>query len=772
MDKISLALMGKLGKLHQDSLTEQDTFIAIKKIAETYTIYDFSQPKHPQEFAEATNFIVPSKRFYEPDTTKLIWDVYKDGLTKAFAASGNFLTPQEDAKLQEALAYIENPENREKYYTCQDETLVAEAELGSLISQKAAAEREGDADAIASLNDLIELAKTRANAASRKWQEIGNKLVYENYQNIKFQLESRYPSSILEHYKSKLSGAERAKIGVGTSGYYYPTSFVPSNFFEEDGSGWASITMDAREVDEYYNYAKNTIFKDYLDLFSEKQDELEIEKISVDIGVLSIIRDWFSIDLFQQRFWDLPEFMGPFSDGDSHPTGALPVLPVKMLFLRNLDIELKEDSVKNENIFKNTVDKNLPILVGNVMLNASPQLKAGAINTLSTPKALNYQAAQKDRQVLHAQINKLSGVEVLQNKNVNILKTQLKAPTSLKPAAFTNLSGRNLSGNATIALDRVRVLTTSAGMYPIAHRAVNNNISNHITIINNSVTNGNRNLLLFTTQKYGVYNTHETGVWFNGSKWTVYNQNREPMPKNNQINVLTVNPALNRNVFVHTTTKNNTSGHITTLDHRLTNNQGNAIVLITQHFGKYNLSQVGVWLSGGKWKLYNEDRKPMPIGTKFNILVLKPGVPIRFGNYEGIAFQHTVTNASKQGSKHISYINHSFSNGASKGMVFVTQRYINTYNPNPIGVWYSNNKWTVYNQNRNALANNVVFNTLVLKPGRTSAPAPRPNPTPTKPVEKDPDQEIEDLYPAFWLAGFVCKNLPKAPNPDPNLDWI
>ncbi|MDV3353784.1 hypothetical protein QGP82_34230 [Leptothoe sp. LEGE 181152] len=778
MNRISLALMGKLAKLHQDSLAEKDTFVAINKLAEAYTLYDFEQPQHPQEFAEITNFIVPSKRFYEPDTTKFIWDVYKDSLGKAFAASGNFLTAEEEAKLQEALAYVEDPENRENYYTCQDEALAAAAELASLISQKTAAERDDDTDAVASLNDLIAIARQREEAASRKWQDIGNKLVYENHQNIKFQLEARYPSNILEHYKSKLSGAEREKIGKGTSGYYYPTSFVPSNFFKEGGSGWASIAMDAREVDEYYNYAKNTVFKDYQDFFSDEQDELEIEKISVDIGILSVVRDWFSIDLFHQRFWDLPKFIAPLSDGEPSPTGSLSVLPVKMIFLRNLDVELKEDSAKNRNTFKKTIGKNLPIFVGNVMLNASPQLKSGSVNILSTPKALNYQAVKKDRQILHRQIDNQSGVQILKGKNINALKTQLTASSTVQPVAFTNFTG-----STKIALGRARVLTQSAGMYLISHKAVPTNISSHITNINNGVTNGNRNFLLFTTQKYGVYNTHETGVWFNGSQWTVYNQNRKPMPKNNQVNVLAVNPALNRNVFVHTTTKNNTSGHITTLNHGLTNNQSNAIVLVTQHYGKYNVSQVGVWFSGGKWKIYNEDLKPMPIGTKFNILVLKPGAPIRFGGLEGVAFQHKVTDATKQGSmKHVSYINNGFSNGVPQGIVFVTQRWINTYNPNPIGVWYSNNKWTVYNQNRKPLPNNVTFNVLVVKPARAAVPkprprpvprpAPKPRPAPSKPVEKDPDKEIEDLFPAFWLAGFVCKNLPKAPNPDPDLDWI
>lgn len=771
MNKISLALMGKLAKLHQDSLPEKDTFVAINKLAEAYTLYDFEQPQHPQEFAETTNYIVPSRRFYEPDTTKFIWNVYKDSLDKAFAASGNFLTSEEEIKLQEALSYIENDQNKENYYSCQDEALAAATELASLISQKTAAERDGDSDAIASLSDLITIAQQRAEAASRKWQDIGNKAIYENYQNIKFQLEARYPSSILEHYKSKLSGAEREKIGQGTSGYYYPTSFVPSNFFKADGSGWASIVMDAREVEEYYDYAKNTLFKEYQDILDNAHDELEIEKISVDIGVLSIVRDWFSIDLFYQRFWDLPDFIGAFSDGEATPSGTLSVLPVKMLFLRNLDIELKQDSKKNRDTFKNTFEKHLPIFVGNIMLNAPPQLKSGAVNTISTPKALNYQAVQKDRQVLHHQIANQSGP---QGKNLQHLKAQLTATSQATPVAFTNFSG-----SSKVALGRARVLRQASGMHLIGHKAIKGNISNHITSISNGFTNGNRNLLMFTSQNYGVYNVHETGVWFNGSKWTVYNQNRKAMPQNNKINVLAVDPALNRNVFVHTTTKSNTSGHITTLNHRLTNNQSNAMVLITQHYGKYNVSQVGVWYNSNKWKIYNEDRKPMPIGTKFNIMVLQPGAKLRFGGFEGTVFQHKVTAATKQSNmQHVSYINNGVTNGAARGFVFVTQRWIGTYNPHPIGVWYSSNKWTVYNQNRKPLANNVNFNVLAIKPARRVPPPSRPRPTPppprprpTPPPPKDPDKEIEDLYPAFWFAGLICKNLPKAPNPDPTLDW-
>ncbi|MHB8420369.1 MAG: DUF7452 domain-containing protein [Myxococcales bacterium] len=71
--------------------------------------------------------------------------------------------------------------------------------------------------------------------------------------------------------------------------------------------------------------------------------------------------------------------------------------------------------------------------------------------------------------------------------------------------------------------------------------------SSYILTINNPMTNGNPNLLLFATAIYGtgsnaVYNNHPTGVWYNGSNWTIFNEDRVTMAAGAEFNVLVVSP--------------------------------------------------------------------------------------------------------------------------------------------------------------------------------------------------------------------------------------
>jgi len=82
--------------------------------------------------------------------------------------------------------------------------------------------------------------------------------------------------------------------------------------------------------------------------------------------------------------------------------------------------------------------------------------------------------------------------------------------------------------------------------------------------------------------------------------------------------------------FVHTATATNTSGSSTYIDHPLTNENPNAIVLVTQNWnpggisGVYNDHPIGVWYSNSakKWSIFNQDIAAMPDGADFNVMVI------------------------------------------------------------------------------------------------------------------------------------------------------
>lgn len=241
----------------------------------------------------------------------------------------------------------------------------------------------------------------------------------------------------------------------------------------------------------------------------------------------------------------------------------------------------------------------------------------------------------------------------------------------------------------------------------IKHVSSSSNTKGHITTINNKATDNKPDAILIVTQNYGVYNVNEIGVWYDGGRWKIFNQNRKAMPKNNQFNILVLGKSTKS--FTHKTTKSNTSGHITTLNLKTTYKKSNELVFVTQNYGKYNTSVVGVWYDGGKWKIYNEDRKPMPIGTKFNVFVVNEG-KVNFKQIKGITFKH-----SNQSKGHISWIDYLDSKNNYPLQLFITQNYIGQYNPHATGVWYAKGKWTAYNQDRETMKKGVRFNVLAVK---------------------------------------------------------
>lgn len=239
----------------------------------------------------------------------------------------------------------------------------------------------------------------------------------------------------------------------------------------------------------------------------------------------------------------------------------------------------------------------------------------------------------------------------------------------------------------------------------IEHVATSNNTASHITSIDHAMTNGKADAILIVTQKYGVYNDNEIGVWYSGGKWKIFNQNRKAMPKNAMFNILVL-PKKTKQSFVHTTTSSNTSGNLTTLNSPLVNNKPGALVFVSQSYGTYNISNVGSWYNANKWKIYNENTdQKIPIGTKFNVLVLSPERN-KIGDIDLYAFKY-----KNNSNGHVSTINSPLQ-FTKNTTLFTTPNWIGTYNPNITGVWKNGEKWTVFNQNRKTLPKNVQFNVL------------------------------------------------------------
>jgi hypothetical protein len=267
------------------------------------------------------------------------------------------------------------------------------------------------------------------------------------------------------------------------------------------------------------------------------------------------------------------------------------------------------------------------------------------------------------------------------------------------------------------------VLIPARGADAFVHAATAANTYADFTLIDHPRTNNNPNAIVLVTQNWNpgggspTYNDHHVGVWYNGGaqKWAIWNRDGASMPVGANLNVLI--PPTGADAFVHTATPSNISGDETYIDHPLTNDNPNAIVLVTGNqnpgggSGTHNNNPIAVMYDEGvkKWNVENLNSADMPTGAAFNVLI--PAT-------DSAAFVHTATTANTFG--HYTYIDHSLTNDNPNAIVFVTQNWSagggsGTYNDHAIGVRYFHGakKWAIFNQDLASMPIGAAFNVLI-----------------------------------------------------------
>ncbi|MEQ8274088.1 MAG: ricin-type beta-trefoil lectin domain protein [Deltaproteobacteria bacterium] len=163
-------------------------------------------------------------------------------------------------------------------------------------------------------------------------------------------------------------------------------------------------------------------------------------------------------------------------------------------------------------------------------------------------------------------------------------------------------------------------------------------------------------------------------------------------------------------VFVHTASPGVTKGDKTQLRHPAVDGQRDARVFVSQVYGSYLPAPVGVVFRNGRWSIATMNKKPIPHGTQFNVLVLPPDAPG--------AFQHRATKANIRANQTV--LEHPAIKGNPRVMPIVTP-VLGPRQSDPLGVWWNGSQWTIYNQDRKAMRAGALFNVLVA--GRGGSPA-------------------------------------------------
>ena len=236
------------------------------------------------------------------------------------------------------------------------------------------------------------------------------------------------------------------------------------------------------------------------------------------------------------------------------------------------------------------------------------------------------------------------------------------------------------------------------------------------------MANGNPNAIIMVAQNWnpggnkGIYNNHPIGVWYDGTRWAIFNQDLSAMTPLASFNVLVLNQS--SSAFVQVATPTNSADNYTIIDNPLTNGNPNAIVMVTQNWnppgskGIYNNHPIGVWYtSTGNWSIFNEDRAPMTPQISFNVQVLEPSAT---------TFVHQATSANI--GDNFTAFNNNVTNGNPNAIVLVTQNWnppgsSKIYNSHEIGVWYTpTNNWAIFNVDYALMPLQASFNVEIVEP--------------------------------------------------------
>jgi hypothetical protein len=303
-------------------------------------------------------------------------------------------------------------------------------------------------------------------------------------------------------------------------------------------------------------------------------------------------------------------------------------------------------------------------------------------------------------------------------------------------------------------------LVVLAGFLPAQvafdHAAKPENIRGNVTLLDHASLNGKPGALLLIAQRYGgTYNPREVSAFYNRqeAKWVIANAGDAPMPPGALFNVLAF-PEGSSNAFIHTADAANTAGHVTALNHALTNAKPGALVLVSHVGAAAGAHTVGVWYDRNQWKIYHEDRSPIPAGKRFVVAVLPAAGNLSgWGMLQGQGFIHDVTAATKaaSGFKHVSALKREGVTGKDKAFVFANSAWVSAYNPNSTGVWYAGTDWTVFNQNRAELPAGARFHVAAVTGTGTWVmnPVIVTEPIRTQPVRTDPTPEPVKPDPRF-----------------------
>lgn len=463
MNKISLALIGKLIKIYELEDRTEEVFISLETTPMPYTDKDFMfvdeagnnaqklrEAKQKQyQFFEQSDMIPKVSRIWQEkfgEFSKLS-NVYEHVLKRVIPLEET-LTDSQLQEYEEARLVL----NSEKMQVYDDFKEKFQEQQNELLDVKIDLISTEDTNKIDLLNQKKEILEERLNEFEKEWIAQGHKNEIKNALATFTRLDTIKHSSVQREWNQAKNDFLKFTEDTIFSGITYkPTFYRPVNFNDKnDGqSGWKKITITHDEIDELASLAKQSFFTGDQDV-NEDDIEYDVKKISVEIIDLNIDRPWFKPDLLMQRNWQLPAGDTKLSTDQKGEEQLLPAYIMSLLMARNVDIELAQTQ-NNQKMIQQMQKVAAPLQIGPMLLEIPKFQPAKSVKKVSMPRKLNAAKAKLFRKNMQ-QINKLNTEKnktthfktAKVNKKIMLFepslnKKTLKATSSKQPVVKSNL---------------------------------------------------------------------------------------------------------------------------------------------------------------------------------------------------------------------------------------------------------------------------------------------------------------------------------------------
>lgn len=218
----------------------------------------------------------------------------------------------------------------------------------------------------------ISLKEEALRKTVQEWKEKGDKdlveskilqLIKDEFKNFLLTLD-KVRGNVLE---PSVFVREHAGNGVD----FYLTSCSPNNLYQSDDLSWKKIKIPKTELQQLL---KSKDIEKYNEILGNPEvDKLDIDEINFDLLFVHVVRGWFEDGILDSPFWNCLVL--------DKETIEIPCFTSSLIFIRNVEITLAENSGKNKQAIKSPKVANLgPFIMHKAQLKKANTFRLHSVN--------------------------------------------------------------------------------------------------------------------------------------------------------------------------------------------------------------------------------------------------------------------------------------------------------------------------------------------------------------------------------------------------------